>query len=263
MNWKHFDLRALPLFAAGAFCLLHFMQARALDSLLNSETQKLQTPEPSPAIAAPIMAYKINLDSLYQDALAAAEKGNWMQAVVTLEKLQLLQPNYRDVIDRLAAARANLGKAVASGAAAQIHTNDSSAFPIGSAIAAGLLASLLGFMFFSPCARIYYYHWHGDFAAAVMLYEQILARHPSKIKIYPKLANLYLLLGRRDEKALKVYQTVLQLNLRLRNREEINALVAQNYLLEGRTDTDAIAVLESALAIEQRKVNHPNEEQAK
>jgi len=36
-----------------------------------------------------------------------------------------------------------------------------------------------------------------------------------------------------------------------------------NYLLEGRTDTDAIAVLESALAIEQRKVNHPNEEQAK
>jgi hypothetical protein len=31
-----------------------------------------------------------------------------LQAVVTLEKIQLLHPNYRDVVDRLAQARAKL-----------------------------------------------------------------------------------------------------------------------------------------------------------
>jgi hypothetical protein len=76
------------------------------------------------------------------------------------------------------------------------------------------------------------------------------------VKLYSALANIYLLLGRNDENAIKVYKMVLQLNLNTRHRDEMSTIVAQNYLTEGRTDSDAIEVLESALKAEQRRQQH-------
>jgi hypothetical protein len=70
------------------------------------------------------------------------------------------------------------------------------------------------------------------------------------------LANIYLLLGRHDEQALKIYKAILQLNIATPKRDEINTIVAQNYLTEGRTDSDAIEVLENALKAERLKQNH-------
>jgi hypothetical protein len=49
---------------------------------------------------------------------------------------------------------------------------------------------------------------------------------------------------------------ILQLNLPVANREEINAIVTQKYLTEGRMDYDAIEVFEEALKAERRKQNH-------
>jgi len=98
----------------------------------------------------------------------------------------------------------------------------------------------------------------GDLLAAAQIYEKILLRHPERVRLYPILANLYLLLRRQDEAAMKIYKAILNLNIATQKHEEINALVAQNYLAEGRTDSDAIAVLESALKIERRKQHYPN-----
>lgn len=64
-----------------------------------------------------------------------------------------------------------------------------------------------------------------------------------------------MLAGRKDEAAIKIYKTVLQLNLVTRNREEINTIVAQAYLSEGAKDTDAIKILEDALRDEVRNVH--------
>jgi len=125
-------------------------------------------------------------------------------------------------------------------------------YPIGVA-ATIILVPLLGLMFFSPTTRANFYLWRKNYPAAARIFENMLKRHPKKAYLYAPLAELYLRLGRNDERALKVYQTVLQLNLPTRRRDELNAVLAQKYLAEGRTDSDVIEVLEMALKVESRK----------
>ncbi len=208
--------------------------------------------------AAPVAA---NIDSLYQMALAAFAQKDWMQAVVNLEKVRLLQPNYRDVVNRLAEARSFLVNPSASqsyvpeGTTTKVvapnEATNFSFLPLYGALAA---LSLVGIVILSPTARARFHVLRGNYAAGVRIYEKILARHPQRVKLYLPLANLYLLLGRRDEAALKIFKTILLLNLATQNRDEISTIVAQNYLTEGRTDSDAIEVLEGALQAEQRRL---------
>jgi tetratricopeptide (TPR) repeat protein len=115
-----------------------------------------------------------------------------------------------------------------------------------------------GFVVFSPATRARLHLLRGNYIAAAQLYEKILQRRPGRVKLYSLLANIYLLMGRQDEQALKVYKAILQLNIATHKRDEINTIVAQNYLTEGRTDSDAIAVLESALKAERLKLNQGN-----
>jgi len=193
---------------------------------------------------------------LYQEALAAVAQENWMPAVVALEKLQLLQPNYRDAVTLLAESRAQLmvaGKNMAS--SGRTGSSTSSLLVIGGVIAALAAFPLIGFAVFSPAARARLHLLRGNLLAAAQLYEKILSRHPERVRLYSILANIYLLLRRQDEQALKVYKAILNLNLATQKREEINAIVSQKYLTEGRTDSDAIEVLENALKIERRKQN--------
>jgi tetratricopeptide (TPR) repeat protein len=191
-------------------------------------------------------------EELYQEADRAMAKQDWMEAVVALEKLQLVQPGYRDAVGRLAEARANLTVAAAgnSGSNAWLY--------IGGAFCALVLFPLAGFIAFSPTTRARLHLLRGNYIAAAQLYEKILQRRPGRVKLYPLLANIYLLMGRQDDQALKIYKAILQLNIATRKRDEINTIVAQNYLTEGRTDSDAIAVLESALKAERLKLNQGN-----
>jgi tetratricopeptide (TPR) repeat protein len=194
------------------------------------------------------------LDSLYQQSVVLAEAQDWMQAVITLEKLALLAPDYRDVSARLEHARTQLQHTVATEKTAVQKTADPASASIWQntgAWAALLLVPLIGLVMMSPTTRARYHLLRNDYAAAAAIYERLLARHPERTKLYPALANLYFLLGRRDARALKIYKTILQLNLPIQNREGINAIVAEHFLTEGRTDSDAIEVLENALKTEQ------------
>jgi tetratricopeptide (TPR) repeat protein len=224
---------------------------RDVASLLAEVESRLRQKKES----TPSPASRVNVDSLYQSALVAFEMGDWVQAVVALEKIKLLRPDYRDVSDLLVRARENLKWAPNDGVNEESDSGGWLSPYLGGALAALLLLPLLGFVVFSPVMRARIFLLRGNYAAAARLYERVLARHPNKVKHYPTLANLYLLLGRSDEKALKIYKTVVHFNLATRNREEINSVVAQNYLTEGRTDSDAIEVLENALKAERRRLH--------
>lgn len=206
--------------------------------------------KPSAALASPPVRVQINLDSLYQSALAAEAGADWAQAEAELAKLQVLQADYRDVAARLTAARMKLRQAEA--AASVLVDREFSTEMIGGAVAALLTIAILGFVVFSPAARARYRLWRNDPEAAVRIYEKLLERHPRRAQYYPALADIYLRLGRKDERALKAYKTVVQLNLPFRYRDQLNDIVAQKFLVEGRTDQEAIEVLESALKVEQR-----------
>lgn len=226
---------------------------RNTTELLAQIEQRLQQ-QPQPAAPAPVASNLI--ENLYQEALTARAQENWMQSVVALEKLQLLQPNYRDAVTLLAESRAQL---VLAG------KNTLTRGPAGNSLLSisGMLAAivglpLIGYVAFSATARARLHLLRGNLLAAAQIYEKILLRHPERVRLYPILANLYLLMRRQDEQAMKIYKAILNLNIATQKREEINALVAQNFLTEGRTDSDAIAVLENALKVERRKQNYPN-----
>ncbi|MDZ7363924.1 MAG: tetratricopeptide repeat protein [candidate division KSB1 bacterium] len=211
--------------------------------------------------AKPAVLTSEQVENLYQEALRAAEKKDWLQTVVALEKLELLQPDYRNAAALLAEARARLPRAGRDAVAEDPSSSSMLNTKMGAAggvIVAVVLLPLIGMIAFSKSMRARLYLLRGNLAAAALLYEQILARHPERVKLYPILANLYLLIQRYDEQAMKIYKAVLNLNIATPRRDEINALVAQKYLTEGRTDSDAIEVLENALKSERLKQTHVN-----
>jgi tetratricopeptide (TPR) repeat protein len=185
-------------------------------------------------------------ESLRQAVLVSQEKEDWRQSAATLEELRLLQPENRGLAGSLARARENPNMFPQSGAG-------TSFLRIVGAVVTGIALSFLGLLFFSPTTRASVYLWRHNYVAAAQIFEKLLARNPRRLRLYDPLARAYLHQGRRDERAMKVYKTILQLNLPTRHREEITAIVAQLYLTEGRTDSDVIEVLENALKMEQRK----------
>jgi hypothetical protein len=195
------------------------------------------------------LAATASLDSLYEAALAAMDKADWIVAANILKELCLLQPDYRDALELLVRARINLENAKSGGVAA---AGGKTSFYLGGAFAGLIVLAALGLIGFSPMARARLHLLRGNPAVAAQIYEKMLQRHPERVKLYLPLANIYLNLGKRDERAMRAYKMILQLNLATRHREEINTIVAQRYLTEGRLDTDAIEVLENALQAELR-----------
>jgi len=214
------------------------------EQALQQETQSVATPRMP----------ETRLDSLYTEATSLLEKADWMHAVIALEKLQVLHPNYRDVTERLEQARQNLPPAAGSEVAAANSSHGQAISSYwGGALAVLMIMPLVGFVLFSSVIRARYYVSCGNFPAAAAVYEKLLARNPKRVKLYPSLANIYLLLGRHDERAMKVFETILQLNLTVRNREEISSVVAKYYLTQERADAGVITAPESALQIKRPK----------
>jgi tetratricopeptide (TPR) repeat protein len=225
-----------------------------------SERNAGKTTPVKPRAEAAATAFSPTLvDSLYLAALAAMEKEEWRQAAFNLEKIRLLQPGYRDVVDLLARVRVNLISAEKSEGETGSQKSDGSNVFVGGAIAtigafiALIVLPFIGVVLISPTTRARYHIFRGHYAEAVHIYEKLLVRRPNRKKLFAALAGLYLRLGRRDEAALKVYERVLQLNLAGSNRDEINSIVSHIYLTKGRTDPNVIEVLEDALKAERQK----------
>jgi len=225
-----------------------------LDLIVEIEAKLQATPETVRLKGSPPMT-TILFDSLYQAGLNAATQHDWMQAVINFEKLQLIQPNYPALNDRLAESRTNFKATQPTGLNDAVRNSMTKALYLTGGFAAFLLLSVAGFMGFSPASRARFQLWRGNGKAAAQIYEKLLRQQPHKVKLYLPLSKIYLRLGRNDEPAMKAYKTVLNLNLATQQRDEINAIVAQKYLAEGRMDTDAIEVLESALKSELHKQN--------
>ncbi len=170
-----------------------------------------------------------NLDSLYQQALAALEREDWKSAVITFERIKFVQPDYRNLNDLAAVARTNLlRQAKALPLPAKTAGNKVSTAMIIGIVVAGIGLALLGSLFIiSRTGRALFYRWRGDDISAALLYERIIAQKPDRIRAYPPLAEIYLRLNRRDATAMRIFQRVLTLNLPTRHRAEIHAIVAE------------------------------------
>lgn len=193
------------------------------------------------------------LQALYIRAQGYGGAGAVEQAVAAYDSLWL-RAGVLHIVGRLArtGAEANMKWPLSTALVPSPPSNKNFVY-WGGAVAALIFLPLFGFMFFSPFTRANFHLWQKNYLAATQTFEKLLKRNPQKTNVYAPLAELYLRLGRNDERALKVYKTVLHLNLRTRKRDEMNTVLAQKYLAEGRTDSDVIEVLENALKSESRK----------
>lgn len=244
--------RALVLLEHGYRLNPNYKNIAALLANTNNQLEQQRTTvirEAVPAAPTPLT------NALYSAALDAIEQQDWRNAVAALEKLQQDLPADQEINQLLAEVRVNLSMAEANSRRVSVSTGSKSVIFIGGAVTGLLLLPLFGVMMFSPMARARFYLLQGNYNAAARIYENRLASKPNRVQLYSILASIYLLAGRKDEAAIKIYKTVLQLNLVTRNREEINTIVAQAYLSEGAKDTDAIKILEDALRDEVRNVH--------
>ncbi len=238
-------------------CLVAFEKVRKLDpnyrevaELLAQVESEIQSqrlsaiPQTVPRTSSPMV------DSLYYAALKFLQQNDWKRAVVTLEKLRILAPDNSEVSRLLAQARMNLSFAGAEMASVDVSNDTRKILTTTSAVLAAIVLPFVFVFVFSPSMRARLHLLMGDFHGASRIYERILTQKPTRVDLYPALANIYLLSGRRDENAMKVYKTVLQLDLPFQNREQINAVFNQHYLSNGRNDNDTIKALESAIQIE-------------
>lgn len=238
-------------------CLVAFEKVRKLDpnyrevaALLAQVESEIQSqrlsaiPQAVPRTASPVV------DSLYYAALKFLQQNDWKRAVVTLEKLRILSPDNSEVARLLAQARMNLSFASAEMASVDVSNDTRKILTTAGAVLAVIVLPFLFIFIFSPSVRARLHLLMGDFHGASRIYERMLTQKPTRVELYPALANIYLLSGRRDENAMKVYKTVLQLDLPFQNREQINAVFTQHYLSNGRSDNDTIKALESAIQIE-------------
>jgi tetratricopeptide (TPR) repeat protein len=132
-------------------------------------------------------------------------------------------------------------------------SNSRNFFYAAGAVVALLVCFVLSLLALSPVARARLLLFRGRYTDAARIYESALMRQPGRLKLYPPLAHTYLLMGRRDQDAMRIYRMILQFNLATGYRDEINTVVAQKYLTEGRTDDEAVGVLEQALKVEKRR----------
>ena len=187
------------------------------------------------------------LDSLYTEAQGFIQIEDWFQSVSLLEKIQIIKPGYRDVIDLLATSRTNLALSNndIQNSIAKKNNEDSTMF-FGGLFLTLLFVPLMGYVVLVPQARARAFTLIGKHHLAANIYEHLLQQNPGKLKLYPPLANAYLLNGRRDQKALELFSTILKLNLNIPNRKKLEQIIQNKYLVKGSASSDAISALHSA-----------------
>ncbi len=195
------------------------------------------SPGPAPALT--------EADSLYRDGLAAVERNDWTNAVGSFESLLTLEPGYRDAETQCALAWEKLKESRTAENARLYSDRNQTILRFG--LASTAFIAILGIVAAWPHALACYRLWRGDDHGAAQVYEKILQRHPLRTKFYSPLVEIYLLSGRKDEHAIKVYKAALQLNLAADQRQQIKERVVQHCLATGQIDDDAIPVLEEAL----------------
>lgn len=189
-------------------------------------------------------------DSLYLEAQVAMAKQDWIHAVITLEKLQLVRPNYLNAADQLVQARANLNTVELS----RVGPISTRAGRLMAYLLPVLSVGLIVLIGLLPTSRARFELMRGNISAAARIYERMLKRSPHRLRLYSSLADIYLMQERRDEQALQLYKTILQLNPAFKHNQRITEIVTEHYLTRGQSDDEAIQWLEETLAREKRKL---------
>lgn len=196
----------------------------------------------------------VKIDSLYQSGQDYMQKNQWQKALAVFEQILAISPGDSTAIEYIPLIRTKLDLASNVTSASDSRDLIRVILLAGGAFAVLVVLPMVGAFAASPTVRVRYYLMIGNLIRAARVIERLLEQNPGRLKLYPILANVYLLGGRNDERAIKIYRTVMQLNLAKQNKQAINAILEQYYMIEsGENDQDAIDILESRLREELKR----------
>ncbi|KAA3616097.1 MAG: hypothetical protein DWQ05_10130 [Calditrichaeota bacterium] len=198
------------------------------------------------------------LEKLYLSVEKEISLKNWKRAIVLLEKIQIIEKGFLQSDTLLTYCKRQL---FGYGDDSKANLESDSDLFLSSVILSIILVPLLGFLAVSPALRVRFLLAKKKYVAAAQIYEKILIKHPNRINIFPKLAHIYLLAGRKDDQAIKIYKMIMHLNLSAEYHSQISSILTQNYISETNTaDADGIHLLEAALADEFKKKNKDDDQ---
>jgi tetratricopeptide (TPR) repeat protein len=173
--------------------------------------------------------YFTELDSLYDLAQNFHKNNDARQYLGTLEKIQAIAPGYRNVNDlRRRALKNRQSSQHGTGRILPLPNDHSSGLLrwVGYVLVC-LVALIFAWIKFSPFARAQLYWKIGKFDLAAKIYEKLLLQNPGRIKLYLRLAEIYLALDRRDAQALRIFKTIHKLNLQTPLQKRIGMVLAR------------------------------------
>ncbi len=170
----------------------------------------------------------------FEQGVANIKRENWIQAVIALEKAEVLQPaNLEEVRKELTLAREKLNdQEMAYKAERQqllSRTNSSSSWMAFFAVLFIIALFIFALLYFIPMARARFHLIRGKFDKAKPIYESLLTTRPGDPQLYKTLANIYLIENRDDEPAIRIYESVIRMNINTQRNEDIKAILRKYY----------------------------------
>lgn len=191
---------------------------------------------------------------MYQKGLRFMKNENWLEARVAFEKVVVIDSNFKNVNALLAEASAKLE----SENAVEIHRTageKGSNWLLLITVLFGTVLVFAGVIFMLQpkfLARFYLKQQRYEKAAAI--YEKKWKKNYADTESSLKLAEIYHHLKREDEQAIRVFETVIRMDLDTPIKGEISTCVAYYYLSNENPDSDKIEILEKVLNKEINKI---------
>lgn len=194
------------------------------------------------------------IHSYYTNGLAEFNRGEWLKAIIEFEKVNELDPQFKDIGEKIAQAKANLQASDRNMIVQETKATDSKRFVTIGAIITAIIVPVISLLLFSPTTRAKFLLLQGKYDRASRIYEQLLYKRPEKIKLYITLANIYLIDNRIDEAAIRVYETVLQMNISPQLKQRVTSIVQRRYGDKDKIYSQRIDLLEDELRREMRNL---------
>lgn len=228
-------------------------QLRSSESTTSDlEMQKLFT-EKSQQLNAAIDSQLIQ--GYYKDALDLMQSQDWQRAIILLEKVKLIKPDYKNTEFLFSQAKQNIEKEnVAAANQADSPAKSTSPSTILFAFIAGIIGLPITFMLISPTIRARYYILLKKYDKAREIYERMLSKKPNDVKLYITLANFYVNQNQIDEVAIRVIERAIQYNNSL--KIQLEPIVTRYYLHKSKSSDNPKNLIQGALEDELKRMGN-------
>ncbi|MBN2090679.1 tetratricopeptide repeat protein [candidate division KSB1 bacterium] len=188
----------------------------------------------------------------FEQGLANIKRENWVQAVIALEKAEVLQPgNLDEVKKELTLAREKLAEQEMSYKVERqqflAEMNSSSSWMAFFSVLSIIVLFLFALLYFIPTARARFHLIRGKYDKAKPIYESLLTTRPGDPELYKTLANIYLIEGREDEPAIRIYESIIRMNINTQRNEDIKVILRKYYKKRDGERLDSSDLIEEKL----------------